>query len=395
MRRTKILIIVLLFLMSVTYANAISIGISPGRVKFENVLKEGYSERIVTISTGSDEELIVTFKPEGEIRDWLRFEPNATTFSVLKGNPYKLKMIVQPPSDVRIGDYSGSIEFITEGVGGITGRAGAVVKTAVTLLINLGVTGTEIINCRAGGFSFKDAEVGFPFEFSYKVINDGNVRLKPIVTLDIWDQLQEKLLLTRDVIGDEILPTTEKQIFGNLPNNLNEGQYWINMKADECKATSLSTFSVVEKGGIIDKGELIGIVNNPWVYTSETVQIKAKFQNLGIRAVTAKFKGTIRLDDKIVKLIETDEVIVPAGETADFDIYFVPELPGRYTLTGRVVYNKKLTFEKGTVLNVNPAPEEEKKKVSFLPLLIYVAIIVTILFMLRRIIKERSKRRIF
>ena len=385
-------IFIIIFMIYASYVNAISIGISPGRVKFENVLKDGYSERIVTVSTGSDDELIASFRPQGDIKDWLRFEPNATTFSVLKGKPYKLKMIVQPPSDIRIGNYSGSIEFVTEGVGGVTGRAGAIVKTAVTLLVNLEITGKEIINCRAGAFSFNDAEVGFPFDLSYTVINDGNVRLGPVITLDIWDQLQEKLFLTTDMIGDEVLPTTEKKMFRTLQNTLQEGQYWVNMKVGECKASSLLTFSVVEKGGIIDKGELKEIINKPWVYTNETVQITAKFQNTGLRSVTAKFKGAIRLEDKIVRLIETDEIIVPAGETADFDIFFAPELPGRHTLTGRVVYNKKLTFEKGTVLNVNPAPEEIEKKISFLPLLLYVAIIVTILFIVRKIMKERRKK---
>lgn len=395
MKKLKLLMLILTSLIFVSYVNAVSIGISPGRVRFDSVLRDGYSERAITISTGSDEELIATFRPHGEIKDWLRFEPNATTISLSRGNPYKLKVIVQPPSDIRIGNYSGDLEFITESVGGTAGRAGAFVKTAVTLLINTEVTGSEIIKCRAGAFSFNDVEVGFPFEFSYTVINDGNTRLKPTITLDIWDQLQEKLILTESVVGDEVLPTTERKVSNTLPNNLIENQYWVNMEVNECKASSLSTFSVVEKGGIVDKGDLIGIINKPWAYTGETVQITAKFQNSGKRSVTAKFKGTIRLDDKIVRLIETDEVIVPAGETADFDIFFAPKVPGRYTLTGRVIYNKKLTFEKGTVLNVNQAPEEEIKKFSFLPLLIYVAIIITILFILRRIIKEKRKKRIF
>ena len=386
----------LIFLMSASYVNAISIGISPGRVKFENVLRNGYAERIITVSTASDDELIASFKPQGEIKEWLDFEPNTTTFRVTRENPYKLKIKVQPPSDVRVGNYSGSIEFITEGIGDISGRAGSLIKTAVTLTINVEVTGKEIINCRAGAFSFNDAEEKFPFEFGYTIINDGNVRLKPLITLDVWDQLQEKLLLTKDFIGDEVLPTTEKRISGSLQNALGEGQYWVNMEVNECKSNGMLTFSVVEKGGIADRGELTEIINKPWAYTNETVQITAKFQNSGKRSVTARFKGTIRLDDKIVKLIETEEIIVPVGETADFDIFFVPEIPGRYTINGRAVYNKKLTFEKGTVLNVNPAAEEKiVKKFSFLPLLIYIAIIMTIFFIVRKIIKEKKRKKIF
>ena len=347
MNTKKILFVlcIAVFLITHSYhAEAISIGISPGRVKFDGVLRGGYSERIVTLSTGGEDELAASFKAQGEIKDWLKFDPNSTTLTISKGKPFKLKVIVQPPSDIRIGNYSGSIEFVTEAVGGGPGRAGALVKTAVTLLVNVEVTGKQTVSCRAGAFTFNDAEIGFPFEFSYDIINDGNVRLKPVVTFDIWDQMQEKLLLTKDVTGDEVLPTTERKITGMLTNTLAENQYWVNMKIDTCKSSSLATFSVVEKGGIIDKGELREILNKPWAQTNETVQITAKFQNTGKRSVSAKFKGAIRLDDRIVKLIETDEVIVPIGESSDFDIFFAPQLPGRYTIAGRVIYNKKLTY---------------------------------------------------
>ena len=86
-------------------------------------------------------------------------------------------------------------------------------------------------------------------------------------------------------------------------------------------------------------------------------------------------------------------MIVPAGEISDFDIFFSPEQPGRYTLTGRVVYNKKLTYEKGTVINVNASPEEvTQKKLELLPLIVYLIIIATIIFLIKKIMKERKKK---
>lgn len=376
-------------------AYAVSIGISPGRLRFDNLLQEGYAERTITISTNTEDILNGHFNVNGDIKDWLSFEPPDTnTFSSSKGNPYKLKIIIQPPSDTPNGNYSGSIEFVTDTIGSVAGRAGGIVKAAVNLIVNSEVSGEEIIKCRAGGFSIKDIEVGFPLEFSVTVINDGNVRLSPSITLDIWDQLQEDLLLSQSVTGDEVLPTTEKKMFRRISNNLDVGQYWVNLKVEECNAEDFLTFSVVEEGGIIDKGELKEIFNQPWVIVGETVEFIAKFINNGKRAVTAKFKGSIRLDDKITEIIETEEIIVPSGETGDFSIFFAPEKPGRYTLTGRVVYNKKLTFEKSTTLNVNPLPEKEKE-FSILPLVLYITIIVTILFIARKIIKERKKKRIF
>ena len=396
---SKMLVLAVTLAVLSNFANSISIGISPGRVNFDGVLREGYAERTVLVSTASEDEIIMTLRPDPDVLEWIRFEPNASTFTVSKKKPYPLKIIAEPPPDFRIGNYSGRIEVITEGFGGAAGRAGAMVKTSVLLMMKLEITGKESVKCRAGGVTLNDVESGFPLELETSVINDGNVRLAPTISVDVWDQKQENLLLSREVVGDIVLPTTKKKIIRAIPHSLKEGQYWANVNIRECGTSSLLTFSVLEKGGIADKGELLEITNKPWALTNETVQITAKFQNTGQRSVNARFKGAIRLDDKIVRLIETDEVIVPAGEVTNFDIFFVPEISGRYTLTGRVVYNKKLTFEKGTIINVNPAGEGPKKfgllenmKKNMLPLLVYLIIIITILFIMRKIAKERKKR---
>ena len=156
----------------------------------------------------------------------------------------------------------------------------------------------------------------------------------------------------------------------------------------------MQTFSVLEKGGIADKGDFVDIYTKPWIYTNETSQLIAKFQNTGSRSVTAKLKGVIRNENQIVQIVDTEELLVPSGGSADFDVFFTPEVPGRYTFSGRVLYNNKLTFEKGAVINVNPAPEQAlAKKIKWIPLIIYVIIISTILFFIRKILKEKRKRR--
>lgn len=390
----KILIFVLISLLLISFVNAVSIGISPGRLRFEEVLREGHAERTLTITTSSEQTLTGHFKVTGDIKDWLSFDPNSTSFSLSRDDPYKLKVKINPPSDVRTGNYSGHIEFITDTVGNVPGRAGGVVKTAVIMIVNSEITGEEFVECRAGAFNIKDTEVDFPLEVSWNMINDGNVRLRPTVKVDIWDQLQENILSSKEIIGDEILPTTQQQMLRRINHDLDVGQYWANVEVEECNAAGFLTFSIVEKGGIVDKGYIGDILHKPWAYTGETIEIIVRFVNQGERSVNSKFKGNIRLDDRIVKIIETEEVIVPSGQNGDFVVYFTPETSGRYVLTGRVVYNNKLTFEKGSVINVNDAPREEKEKgFDILPLLIYVVIIITILFIIRKILKESKRKK--
>src|SRR3989338_479706 len=191
----KLLLFALLFIISLHSVYAVSIGVSPGRVRFDNLLQEGYAERTITITTNTEDILSGHLTANGDIKDWLSFEPDSNTFSLSKGNPYKLKIIIQPPADMPNGNYSGSIEFVTDTIGSVTGRAGGIVKAAVNLIINSEVSGEEIISCRAGGFNLKDIEIGFPLELSVTTANDGNVRLSPTIAIDVWDQLQENLLL--------------------------------------------------------------------------------------------------------------------------------------------------------------------------------------------------------
>jgi hypothetical protein len=386
----RLLILSFLFILLSTGALAVSIGISPGRVVFDGVLREGYAERTVTISTNSEETLTGHFTASGDIAEWVSFSPNTTTIRFSQSEPYRLTIRVEPSSDVPSGNYTGAIEFVTDTIGDVEGRAGGVVKAAVSLIVNLEVTGTQRVECRAGGFSIKDAEQGFPLELGAVVVNDGNVRINPTLSIDVWDQFQEKILLSDEVEGDLVLPTTQRTLLERISHSLGIGQYWATIKAEECDTEDLVTFTVVEKGGIADSGTLVSLINKPFATLGETIEVLANFQNGGNRAVSAQFKGTVRKDDTIVKLIETEEVIVPAGQTIDIPILFTPYEAGRYVLSGRVVYNKKLTFEKNTVINISPREEADNR--NWLPLLIYLVIIITIVFLLRKIIKERRRR---
>lgn len=391
MKAKTIIVMLFMLLFLVSHVFAISIGISPGRVKFDGVLRDGYAERDVVVSTNAGDILKGHFTVKGEIEGWLSFEPNSQNIALTKGDPYVLKIKVQPPGDMPTGNYSGTIEFVTDTLGDVPGRAGGVVKTAVSIIIDTEVTGDETIDCRSGGFELRNIEESFPLELSFDLINDGNVRLTPTVNIDIWDQLQENLVLSRQVRGDEILPTTQQKQFRSLTHNLGVGQYWANVELEECGTTGFLTFSISEPGSIVDNGHLRGLYNQPWIDLGQTIEVLAQFQNSGPRAVNAKFKGVIRKDDVIVKPVETDEVIVPPGDIHEFQVLFTPFDTGRYVLSGRVEYNKKLTFERATVFNVRLPGEEQKS--NLIPLILYVIIIVTILFLLRRIWQLQRRRR--
>jgi hypothetical protein len=87
---------------------------------------------------------------------------------------------------------------------------------------------------------------------------------------------------------------------------------------------------------------------------------------------------------------------VQPQESVNFTSYFTPKIAGKYLVTGRVNYNKKLTYEKGTVINVIAQPAKPMSAVArglrLLPLAIFALIIVVIIVLLSKI--RRAKRRI-
>ncbi|MEA2037340.1 MAG: hypothetical protein U9O94_07555 [Nanoarchaeota archaeon] len=389
--RLRFILLVLMISLFSSSAYAISIGASPGRVTFNDLLREGYAERTVKITTNSADEITAHYEVEGEVGNWLSFEPEGPVFILSSGNPHTLKIIINPPNDVQSGVYSGKVHLITDRFGSPSGRAGGVVRAAITLLLDAIVIDTETIACRAGAFDIKDIEVGYPIEVTYTVTNDGNVRIRPLVRVDIWDQMQDKLILSEQFTSPEVLPTTQRRISKILESkDLEVGQYWVTISIDECLASSLLSFNVFEKGGIVDKGILESITNDGTAYVGDPIEVVAVFRNIGTRIVSARFKGSVKLKGKIVQVIESEEVDVGSGEAIDLRAYFTPNKPGKYEITGRVLFNRKLTFEKGSLISIDSRPIEERSR--FVLLLLYLILLITILFLLRKIMKAKKRR---
>jgi hypothetical protein len=188
----------------------------------------------------------------------------------------------------------------------------------------------------------------------------------------------------------EVLPTTNQALSSSFSADLRIGQYWAYVSVVPCGNSALTTFSVYEKGTIVDSGELIRLDNQPWAKTGDVVPITAVFKNTGQRTVSAKFKGVITSSNKIIETIDSDFYDVAPGETGNIKVYFTPKKYGQYIITGRILYNNKLSFEKSSVLNVNEGVEQQG--FNWLYVLILIVIIIIILLLLIRI--RRKKHRI-
>lgn len=380
------LLIGVLFLIPLTSADYI--GISPASVFFENVLRGGYSERIVIITINTEIPTAVEVQLRGEVADWINV--SAENFEVTKNNPYSLKISVNPPADIPNGNYTGFLRVRTSPTGQVKeGYATGVVQTALDLSIKVEITDLEILSCSASRFEIFSAEKGDPIVLKTEITNRGNIRISPKIRVDIWNQEQTRIVKTQEFSTEEIMPTTSQMITNQISSNdLQIDQYWAEISILDCYASQVLTFDVLEVGALKSSGELSKILISPWHNVGETLEIKAYFSNTGEKRFDAQFKGTISLEGKIVDLLESELISVNIGDEETFLFYFTPKRQGKYIVTGRVFYDKKRTFERSAVFNVIG------RDFSFLNLLVYLVYFVFlagILILIFKIRKERKK----
>jgi hypothetical protein len=395
MKNKKIIIARIVFLIAnlillLSFVSSANIGVSPATISFNNVLRGGYAERMVTITIDSNEPTKVSLAPRGDIAEWLSFKE--TEFEVSKGKPYYLKIILRPPIDIPNGNYSGFLRITMSSKGKtIEGQATGIVNAALDLYIGVDITDVEYSSCRAWGFNVQSAEKGDDVIFKLSVANDGNIRLSPTIKIDVWDQERTEIVKQLEYSDETIIPTTEGELTIKLDSSdLDLGQYWAEVTSVECYSSETLTFDVLEEGALKAQGTLLSVTSPSWIKVGDTTLIEALFENNGEKSVDARFKGEITLGNKIIQILESPSSSVDIGKLETFKFYFTPKTEGRYIVTGIVLYDGKRTFEKSTVINV------EKKGFGWdtikLPL-IYLILIIAIAYLTYKISKERNRNK--
>jgi len=382
MRLGLVIIAVLMFAsVALTVENVEAIGVSPAILYYENMLRGGYAEREVTISNSFNDPVIIGVAAKGEIKDWLDFEGG---FSVKQGEPARMKLIIRPPIDIPNGIYSGTIRFTSSSFGTVESQIGSSIQASVEANIRITITDEQILACEIGSVLARSAEVGSPVVFSFSLKNGGNVRVNPSASLDIWDQDQINIVKHFEQVGRVVLPTQRQEIVIQMPtDDLPIGQYWVDFTITECADSyQFLTFDVKEKGSLETSGVLHNILNDVWVTVGDIVPITAVFENTGENQASAKFKGTIELEGRVIDLIESEELLVLPGEKVDFVMFFTPKEDGRHIIKGKVFYGSKRTFESFGVLNV--LPRETNTALIVVLIVVLIAAIIIALIVLRR-----------
>ena len=389
--KLNLFLIILILIIFSSNVFSIGLGISPGKLNYNNVLKGGYAQQTLVVSSFVSQNLSINFETGGAIKDWIIIDENISNITLGPNAPVQLKIKLYPPIDTANGDYTGFIRVITDKIIDPETGVGSSVLAAFQVNIDVKVVGDQIIACSGGGLTTSDVEVNYPLIVSASILNEGNVRLNPQMFLEIYNKYQTEVMYSSSSQTQSTLPTESSNALVSFNINLPEDQYWARIKIPECNLDNTVTFNVLEKGGISDKGELIRVETKPWAKESEIIPITAIFRNDGGRTVSAKFKGEVLYNNQVVKIIDTDSLDAKPGEVISLQSFFKPDTTGQYFIRGKVYFNNKLTGEKASVLNVNTKDAENLKVSNFLFYMAIIILIAIIIIML--ILIERKKKR--
>lgn len=377
-------IIVIIYLINL--ANAANIGISPASIEFKNVLRGGYSEKNLIISADSEDPIIIELSTRGEISKWINFSDN--NFSVSKSKLGNIKLYLNPPSDVENGNYSGFVRVITSSLGqNVENHAVGVIKSALELYISVEIIDREIVICSIKNLEALDTEKGDDIIFSFDFVNNGNVRIKPYSNIKIYDQDEISIVQEEEFNSPEVLPSREEKVVLRMKSDdLTLGQYFIDILLPDCYVSEKISLDILAPGALKADGSIIGIVHNKTAQAGDTVPIKIIFRNTGQKEIDAKFKGKIMSGDKIVQVLDSEEMKIPINQDDFFNFYFTPTKSGRYVISGRVYYSGKKTFEASSILEVLSVKSNLR---SILMIGIYLLLLTVIGFLFFKIKNER------
>jgi hypothetical protein len=390
MKTIPMLLALLLF---ASQAHAVAIGVNRAGLEFTDILRGGYAEETIMVTTDSETMVSGEVMVQGEAGEWLNYTKE---FNFSASQPYALVVNVQPPMDTQLQNYAVNLSVITGEIARSEGgRMGTSTRASFRIPILIKMTGTERLACTAGGLDISDTEIGQESQMRLSILNRGNVRINPEITWEIYDQSRSKLVAQKTIdFGDRILPTVTSKATRTTVFDLPVGQYWAAIKIPMCEFTNLVTFDVLEPGAIKDDGEFLRIDAPSWSNTGDIIPINAVFRNRGARGVRASFRGTITSveTEEVVKVIKTDEYLVEPGQTAELQTFFNPTIAGKYAVSGKVYYNSKLTVGRSTLMNVNGATGKTVSTSRAIVILIVLAIIVLTLLIL---IKRRREQQRF
>ncbi|RLG21366.1 hypothetical protein DRN74_02270 [Candidatus Micrarchaeota archaeon] len=355
----NITILVLMLLFVVSTGKAITIGVSPGEIAIDNALKGGRTFREITVLNNNNFTVTVNVSITGDIRDFCT--ANETLFDIPSYSRKIVKIWIQPPKSTPSHSYDGLVTALIIATSETKKYEGLGMKIFVgaSVKMNITVVGNESKSIKVYAVGARSTEYGLPMAVNYKIYNSGNVKLNPVIVLNL-----RKISKLTGIPSSRVFRSYNIDVGELEPNEIAEGIKKVNLGTDiKPDNYSLDIEVFKERKDLTEANEpvynvsvvvevlspgfwtLLGQVDKFDVDYSKAgypIKITASFRNTGKKALKAKMSTDIYEKDIGNKLVyhgETEYIEVDVGYTKNFTIYYTPEYDGPYVIKAKISYS--------------------------------------------------------
>lgn len=322
-------------ILAVNFAYANTININPTTLRYENVLRGGYSSLDVYISTDSKSDIKVNFAVVGDIANWVSVGNKGSLF-LNSNSPVVIGVSIIPPEWVSNGEHQGSIilSFDDTAQSGISTEG----SKDVVIPISVYVTDTKIQEAKVNNVVLEDTIVLEPLVLLADITNNGNILLKPKLNVEIKNAQGVLVKSASLEASDFIYPTKQQKLTFNL-GILDQGEYKakINFYLDDgTLLKSVETiFNVVLDGTQIRKIEFAQLQSRDKGHVDNDFNLIAQVRNDG-DDTTVRFSGQLYESGNFLSDITSDFILVKRGEENQIKFGFTPTRLGFYKIVGHL-----------------------------------------------------------
>jgi len=297
----------------------------------------------------------------GDIAEWVSFyDPNnpsspIESASATAGEWTRLWVKFYIPDNAPVGTSTGTILITTAALS--ESESGASIQLQAKTEVSIVVTGTAVLSGQVNSISTRDTETGYPLRIEVQFKNTGNMVATPEINVNIS---QDGVNIDSPSFAQEaVKPKQTGTICAEWDTSGRDlGDYTAHVAVDlgeETLGTEELSFAILPVGTITRAGVFTELSLKGEPGLGEIIKIQATFLNTGQIDTEAKFIGELYCDNELVDTLESEEALVPVGQSDILTSYVTPEKQGDYDIKGYVNYEGRKTEVKEISFSIGGA----------------------------------------
>ncbi len=357
MKLTKVIVVIAILLALCPIADAsLGIGIAPVNFTLSDALRGGGYEQTITVFNAGNQSDTFLLSVEGECGDWISFCKEGgltpmTEILIPAEGRVSVTAMINIPSNAENRNYTATI-YAKSIPKNVTGEGGAIMGALVRIpqSVIIQVTGTQILKGTVKSITTTDTEIGYPLKIKVEFQNEGNVISRPTISCCITknNTLVNSSIVDTFVYAETGIKPGKTDTITVLWNTTGKepGDYNVSVNVslgEELIAAKVLPVTILPRGALTRKGELKSLYIEGEPQVNRVIKIIAEFENTGMIDTKAKFTGEVYCDGEFIDIVDSDEMLVTVGDTANLVSYYKILTPGAYLINGSVLYEGRET----------------------------------------------------